>query len=154
MGPFRPPREAADSRRSARVIEKPTKVTVDSDGEEGTELGVVWNPYIIKETECPVQETYETGEERDARIDREEMPRPGNGCKLTLAMVDDHADMGAHLIRLAQPSAKSINVNAPAPSCQLASPSLSEFETFLDEREANLQTRTIKQGSDKFVVHE
>ncbi len=143
MGPFRPPREAADNRRSARVTQEPTKVTVDSDGEEATELGVVWKPYIIKETECPVQETYETGEERDARIDREEMARPGNGCKLSLAMVDAYADMGAHLVRLALPSAKSSNV--PASSGQLASPSLSEFENFLDEREANIQTQTIKQ---------
>jgi hypothetical protein len=94
----------------------------------------------------------QTGEERDARIDIEEMARPGNGCKLTLAMVDAYADMGAHLVRLAQPSAKS--TNAPASSCQLASPSLSEFENFLGEREANLQTQTIKQGSDKFVVYE
>ncbi len=80
------------------------------------------------------------------------MARLENGCKLSLAMVDAYADMGAHLIGLAQPRAKSSN--APASSAQLASPSLSEFENFLDEREASLQKQTIKQGSDKFVVYE
>jgi hypothetical protein len=143
MGSFRAPREAGDGRRPPRVI--------------------------IKESECPVQETYETGEERDARIDREEMARPGNGCKLSLAMVDDYADMGAHLVRLAQPSAKGTNVTAPSsvPSAMptarrgyadmganLPSPSLSEFENYLDEREANLQPKTIKKGSDKHVGYE
>jgi hypothetical protein len=127
-------------------------MTVDSDGEETTELGVVWKPYIMKESQCAVQETFETGEERDARIDREEMARPVNGSKLTLAMVDDYADIGAHLVQLAQPSA--MTTNAPASSCQLASPSLSEFEIVLDVREATLQTQTINQGSGKFVVYE
>jgi hypothetical protein len=95
MRPFRPPREAVDSGRSARVIQEPTPVTVDSDSQEATELGVVWKPYIIKETEVPeehpVQDKFETGEESDARIDREELARPGNGCTLTLAMVDAYA---------------------------------------------------------------
>jgi hypothetical protein len=67
-------------------------------------------------------------------------------------MVDALADEGAQYVRFAQPSSKCTNV--PASTSQSASPSISEFKTFLGEREVKLQKQTINKGSDKFVVYE
>jgi hypothetical protein len=75
----------------------------------------------------------ENGEERDERIDREEMARPGNGCRLTLAMVDAAAEEGAQFVRLALPRASRPRGKMAA--SEAASPSISEFETYLGARE-------------------
>jgi hypothetical protein len=93
MGPFRAPREAGDGRRPPTLI--------------------------IKESECPVQETESVTASSSVPS---AMPTARRG----------YADMGANL----------------------ASPSLSEFEHYLDEREANLQQKTITKGSVEHVPYE
>jgi hypothetical protein len=118
---------------------------------------VVWKPYIIEEIEHPeehpVQDKFETGEEQDARIDREELARPRNGCKLSLAMADALADEGIQYIRFALPSSKSPNV--PVSTSQFGSPCLSKFESYLGECEAKVQTQTVyKQGMQQIFVYE
>jgi hypothetical protein len=56
--PFRAPREAVDRSKALKVtdnldvaIEQPLPDLLQSDSEEATDLGVVWKPWIVKETE-------------------------------------------------------------------------------------------------------
>ncbi len=56
MGPFRPPREAVDRLRLPVLPDKPDSAgkentNLDSDSDEATELGLVYGPSIIKETQ-------------------------------------------------------------------------------------------------------
>jgi hypothetical protein len=121
MRPFRAPRIAADKSGTAT-------------GKEG----VIWKPLIIPETqhleEGHVREILQNGAEIDERIDRKEMARAGNGCRLTLAMVDATAEEGTHLVRLALPPLAASPKGEMA-AYKVASPSISEFETWLGARE-------------------
>jgi hypothetical protein len=133
------------------TVQETQECTVDPlpiESQEATELGVIWEPFIIHETQHPegihVQEILENGKERDERIDREEMARPGNGSHLTLAMVDAAADEGAHLVRFALPRTSSPDGKMPAYD-DAASPNISEFETYLGAREV-LQKQYDKNG--------
>jgi hypothetical protein len=120
MRPCRAPRVAIDRSRTAtgnvnsdQERQEVTSDVLSIESQEDTDLGVIWETFRIPETQHPegshAQEILETGEERDERIDREEMVRPGNGCRLTLAMVDAAADEGAHLVRLALPREASLD---------------------------------------------
>jgi hypothetical protein len=77
------------------------------------------------------------------------MARPGNGCRLTLAMVDAAAEEGAQFVRLALPRASSPDGKMEA--SEAPSPSISEFETYLGAREV-LQKQYDKQGCGDTVL--
>jgi hypothetical protein len=56
--PFRAPREAVDRSKALKVsdqldvaTEQPPPDPLQSDSEEATELGVVWKPWVVKETQ-------------------------------------------------------------------------------------------------------
>jgi hypothetical protein len=56
--PFRAPREAVDRSKGGKVAdqsdaarEEPPHNVVQTESEETTELGVVWKPFVVKETE-------------------------------------------------------------------------------------------------------
>ena len=97
MRPFRPPREAVQKDKPDRTIKDTTELEPDS--EEATELGLVYGPWIIKETQSEHQ-----------------------------AQEEQH------------PRCKSPNVHVS--STELTSPSLSEFESYLEAREENSKTIT------------
>ncbi len=154
MRPFRAPRVATDRSRTAtgNVNSDQERQEVTSDvllmkSQEDTELGVIWETFRMPETQHPegnhAQEILETGEERDERIDREEMARPGNGCRLTLAMVDAAADEGAHLVRLALP--REASPDGEMAASEAASPCISDFGRYLGARE-ELQRRYDEEG--------
>jgi hypothetical protein len=110
--PFRAPREAVDRSKGGKVAdqldaakEQPPPNCVQSESEEATELGVVWKPFVVKETEYPEVESVgryqgyvrldsitETGDEYEARMDREQEADTENGCKLSMKMVEALAD--------------------------------------------------------------
>ncbi len=72
----------------------------------------------------------ETGDEYEARMDMEQLADTLNGCKLTLKMVETLGDEHAYLVRGALPIEPS--ENGKVVTMLSASPTLSEFETFLD----------------------
>ena len=58
--PFRAPREAVDRSKGEKLAdqsdiarEEPPNNVVQTESEEATELGVVWKPFVVKETEYP-----------------------------------------------------------------------------------------------------
>jgi hypothetical protein len=84
----------------------------------------------------------ETGDEYEARMDREQLGDPNNGCKLTLKMVEALGDEGAQFVRGALPTITCDKGKGEA-SVE-SSPNLSEFEKYLDGI-ANERRRTITQ---------
>jgi hypothetical protein len=148
--PFRAPREAVDRSKALKVsdqldvaAEQPPPDPLQSDSEEATELGVVWKPWVVKETQDPEVEPLqryrdyvrldsitETGDEYEARMDREQLADTLNGCKLTLAMVEAAGAEGAEIVLGAHPIPASDK--GKGTTSEVASPNLSEFERFLD----------------------
>jgi hypothetical protein len=121
MKPFRAP-------RGAKGRARPT----ETESGEATALGVVCERYVIKETEETVankrgeyklwetvRDDKETGEEWEARCDHEEMERSGPDCwTMEKERVLAEGD------------------SVPHESSKVLSPSLSDFEAYLDKREA------------------
>ena len=111
--PFRAPWAAVLRSNKRKVTEKldvaeeqPPPDHLQSDSEEATELGLVG--WIVKESEPPevmapereavyvgLDSITETGDEYEARMDREQLGDPHNGCKLTFKMVEALGDEGA-----------------------------------------------------------
>jgi hypothetical protein len=98
----------------------------------------------VKETEYPEVEPAgsdqgyvrfdsitETGDEYEARVDREQLADTENGCKLSLKMVEALGNEHAYLVRGALRDDGGID-NGKGVTMVAASPNLSEFETFLD----------------------
>ena len=111
--------------------------------------------WIVKESEPPevmaperdavyvgLESITETGEEYEARMDREQLGDPHNGCKLTLKMVEALGDEGAQFVRGSLPTITCDKGKGEA-SVE-SSPNLSEFEKYLDGI-ANERRRTITQ---------
>jgi hypothetical protein len=73
----------------------------------------------------------ETGDEYEARMDREQQADTENGCKLTMKMVEALGDEHAYLVRGALRDDGGIDIGKGV-AMVAASPNLSEFETFLD----------------------
>ena len=78
--PFRAPREAVDRSKGGKVAdqsdaarEEPPHNVVQTESEETTELGVVWKPFVVKETELaevePVGKDLCSGDEGKICID-------------------------------------------------------------------------------------
>jgi hypothetical protein len=132
MGPFRAPREAVDRLRSSVLTDKPDSTAKDntdleSDSEEATELGLVYGPWIIKETQ-------------------EDEPQ---------AMVDHYSDMGTHLVRNIQPSCSNVHVTSselPSPSLSEFESYLgareSESKTIEAQSKKNVELRTMNEAGD------
>ncbi len=101
---------------------------------------MVW---IVKESEPPevmapereavyvrLHSITETGEEYEARMDREQLADTHNGCKLTLKMVEALGDEGAQFVRGALP--KTTSDKGKGEASVESSPNLSELERYLD----------------------
>jgi hypothetical protein len=149
--PFRAPREAVDRSKGEEVAdqsdaarEEPPHDVVQTESEEATELGVVWKPFVVTETEYPEVESVgkdqgyvrldsitETGDEYEARMDREQLADTENGCKMTMKMVTALGDEHAYLVRGALRDDGGIDIGKGV-AMVAASPNLSEFESFLD----------------------
>jgi hypothetical protein len=149
--PFRAPREAVDRSKGEKLAdqadiarEEPPNNVVQTDSEEATELGVVWKPFVVKETEVPEVESVgkdlvyvtlgsitETGDEFEARMDREQLADPDNGCKLTMQMVTALGDEHAYMVRGASRDGGGIDIGKGV-AVVAPSPNLSEFESYLD----------------------
>ncbi len=121
MKPFRAP-------RGSKGKAKPPA----TESEEPTALGVLCERYVIKETEEAVanklgeyklwetvRDGKETGEEWEARADREEMDRSGPDCW-----------------SMAKESALAEEDYVPHQCSKVLFPSLSDFEAYLDKCEA------------------
>lgn len=113
----------------------------ESDSEQATELGLVG--WIVKESEPPevmapereavyvgLDSITETGDEYEARMDREQLEDPHNGCKLTMKMVEALGAEGAQFVRGVPQTMTSDKGEGEASVA--SSPNLSEFETYLD----------------------
>jgi hypothetical protein len=163
--PFRAPREAVDRSKALKVsdqldvaTEQPPPDPLQTDSEEATELGVVWKPWVIKETQDPEVEPLqnfrdyvrldsitETADEYEARMDSEQLADTSNGCKLTLAMVKAAGAEGAEILQGADPIAASDK--GEGTTSEVASPNLSEFERYLDGCEKISTRPTQKRNS-------
>jgi hypothetical protein len=86
-----------------------------------------------------------TGDEYEARMDREQLADTENGCKLTLKMVEALGDEHAYLVRGA------LDDNGRGGAMVAASPNLADFETFLDGCDRNFKrnTQMKKKGMTK-----
>ncbi len=136
--PFRAPREAVDRSKGGEVVDQldaakelPPPDGVQSESEEATELGVLWKPFVVKETEYPE-----------------------DGCKLSLKMVESLGDEHAYLVRGALRGDGGID-NGKGITTVAASPNLSEFETFLDgltTAQNNKKTMTKAQKKKKAIT--
>ena len=146
--PFRAPRAAILRSNKKKVTGKLDEAEVqldpdhrESDSEEATELGLVG--WIVKESEPPevmapereavyvgLDSITETGDEYEARMDREQLEDPHNGCKLTMKTVEALGAEGAQFVRGAPQSMTSDKGKGEA-SVE-SSPNLSEFEKYLD----------------------
>jgi hypothetical protein len=124
MKPFRAPRKrkekASPTRQSPRRPGKQDKQMQDS--EEPTELGLVWKPWIIKETQYS---------------DMEDMIDNGK---------HDENDKGKRFSIAARAEPFQDQQKEPANSSNVASPSCSEFEAFLEKASsATLAPKKISQ---------
>jgi hypothetical protein len=113
MQPFRAPRKqnpnASPIRQSSRRQDKTNEAQKDTtDSEEATELGVVWKPYVIKETQ---------------HSDFEEIIDNGkcvqNGQRFSIEANAERSPVTHH--------------TKPAIASNTASPFCSEFEAYLDK---------------------
>ena len=99
MRPFRPPREAVQKDKPDRTVKDITELEADS--EEATELGLVYGPWIIKET----QDALQPHDEQHLRCN---------------------------------------SPNVHVTSTELTSPSLSEFESYLEARESSVNKSAVE----------
>jgi hypothetical protein len=159
MRPFRAPREARKIYKGASVTceaevatQEATPDLFQASSQEETALGTVWKPWIektwvIKEKQHPEEEAKEkesvyvrldsiteTGDEHEARMDREQLASPRNGCNLTLARVNALVDEGVECVRGSLTLAASTQLQGS--QSVVPSPNLSEFEGFLGAMEA------------------
>jgi hypothetical protein len=74
------------------------------------------------------------------------MARPGNGCRLTLAMVDAAAKEGAHLVRFALPP-RAASPKGKKAAGEEVSPSISEFESWLGREAIKNKTNNNGKGA-------
>ena len=102
MRPFRAPREAFQRDKPDRSME--------ADSEEATELGLVYGPWIIKETQDAIQ---------------------------------PHDEQ--HL--------RCMSPNVHVTSSELTSPSLSEFESYLEARESSVKNIAVDSMNDEDRTH-
>jgi hypothetical protein len=144
--PFRAPRKAVDRSKGGKGADQ-----LDAAIEEATALGLGWKPLVVKETQYPEVEPVgrdqryvrldsitETGDEYEAKMDKEQLADTLNGCKLTLKMVEALGDEHAYPVRGALPdTGKGVTLVT-------ASPNLSEFETLLDGCDRDFASNTAK----------
>jgi hypothetical protein len=107
MRPFRPPREAVQQDKPDRTITDTTEF--EQESEEATELGLVYGPWIVKETQDAIQP-------------HDEQHRRCN------------------------------SPNVHVTSTELTSPSLSEFESYLEARESSVNKRQAMEESERHDI--
>ena len=91
-------------------------VADEGDSEEPTEFGVIWERFVVPETEaCDIERT---GEDSDGKTERDEVH--GNGSDWTIEARKERVVVDLE--------------HNPMTSSTSASPSMEEFETFLESR--------------------
>ncbi len=97
------------------------------ESEEPTEFGVIWERFVVPETEACVIE--QTGEESDGRTERDEVH--GNGLDWTIEARKEQRIL--------------VGADEPKTSATSASPGIEEFESFLERRsQANIESASLE----------